>query len=107
MRDLLLEARHAVRGLSSVAGLVRISRVPFWPSPRVERMPATRDASAAEEISRSGLGASCPREVDHGIAVDMQMVGEVKLPSAPKPREAFQMRSLDGELPLALRPHKE
>jgi MFS family permease len=28
MRDLLLEARNAVRGLSSVAGLVRIGRVP-------------------------------------------------------------------------------
>ena len=30
MRDLLLEARQAVRGLSSVAGLLRISRVPPW-----------------------------------------------------------------------------
>jgi hypothetical protein len=30
MRDLLLEARQAMRGLSSVAGLLRISRVPPW-----------------------------------------------------------------------------
>jgi hypothetical protein len=30
MRDLLLEARQAVRGLSSVAGLVRVGRVPPW-----------------------------------------------------------------------------
>ena len=30
MRDLLLEARRAVRGMSSVAGLVRISRMPAW-----------------------------------------------------------------------------
>jgi len=30
MRDLLLEARQAVRGLSSIAGLLRISRVPPW-----------------------------------------------------------------------------
>jgi hypothetical protein len=29
MRDLLLEARDAIRGLSSVAGLVRVGRVPL------------------------------------------------------------------------------
>ena len=45
VRDLLLEARRAVRGMSSVAGLVRIGRVPAWlmrPRPvrmRMERMP--------------------------------------------------------------------
>ena len=49
MRDLLFEARNAVRGISSIAGLVRIGRVPFWPSPRAERMPAKRDASGAED----------------------------------------------------------
>jgi hypothetical protein len=37
-----------------------------------------------------------PEEVDHSeIAVRMQMVGEVKLPLAPEPREAFQTRTLD------------
>jgi hypothetical protein len=46
MRDLLFEARNAVRGVTSIARLVRIGRVPFWPSPRVERLPAKRDASA-------------------------------------------------------------
>ena len=32
MRDLLVEARDAVRGLSSVAGLVRMSRISPWPA---------------------------------------------------------------------------
>jgi len=30
MRDLVFEARRAVRGLSSVAGLVRVARIPPW-----------------------------------------------------------------------------
>ncbi|MEJ0017191.1 MAG: MFS transporter [Acetobacteraceae bacterium] len=39
MRDILLEARDAVRGLSSVAGLVRVSRLPSWLGrPRVLRI---------------------------------------------------------------------
>jgi MFS family permease len=40
VRDLLLEARNAIRGLSSVAGLVRVGRVPQL-SPRGEKMTAT------------------------------------------------------------------
>jgi hypothetical protein len=41
MRDLLLEARDAVRGLSSVAGLVRVGRVPSWLGwIRIEKVPA-------------------------------------------------------------------
>jgi MFS family permease len=37
MRDLLLEARNAMRGLSSVAGVIRIGRVP-WIAPRGDRL---------------------------------------------------------------------
>jgi MFS family permease len=40
MRDLLLEARNAVRGLSSVAGLVRVGKVPSWLAPRPAKVPA-------------------------------------------------------------------
>ncbi len=40
MRDLLLEARNAVRGLSSVAGLVRVGRVPAWWPWRMEKVAA-------------------------------------------------------------------
>jgi MFS family permease len=49
MRDLLFEARNAVRGVSSIAGIVRIGRVPFWPSPRMERMRAPRNASVGQD----------------------------------------------------------
>lgn len=48
VRDLLFEARNAVRGISSVAGLVRIGRVPFLPSPRA-RLPTVHNASVAED----------------------------------------------------------
>jgi MFS family permease len=40
MRDVLLEARNAVRGISSVAGLVRVGRLPPWLTLRTEKMPA-------------------------------------------------------------------
>jgi MFS family permease len=47
MRDLLLEARQAVRGLSSVAGLVRIGRMPWLP-PRTQKVPVAHEVSVGE-----------------------------------------------------------
>ncbi len=40
MRDLLLEARNAVRGISSVAGLVRVGRLAPWLALRTEKVAA-------------------------------------------------------------------
>ena len=48
VRDLLLEARNAIRGLSSVAGLVRVGRVPEL-GPRTENT-----AAATRTLSRHG-----------------------------------------------------
>ena len=49
MRDLLFEARNAVRGISSIAGVVRIGRVSLSPSPRADPLPVSPDASLAED----------------------------------------------------------
>jgi hypothetical protein len=43
MRDLLLEARNALRGVSSVAGLVRIGRLPPWLTLRADKVPVRTD----------------------------------------------------------------
>lgn len=43
MRDLLLEARRAVRGLSSVAGLLRVARVPAWLMRPRTKLPGSRE----------------------------------------------------------------
>jgi hypothetical protein len=52
MRDLLLEARNAVRGLSSVAGLVRVGRVPSWLAPRPARIPAIAIEARERDVAR-------------------------------------------------------
>jgi MFS family permease len=50
MRDLLLEARNAVRGLSSVAGLVRVGRVPPWlGSRRIEKISTASSIDPGRE----------------------------------------------------------
>ena len=54
MRDLLLEARNAVRGLSSVAGLVRVGRVPSWLTSRPANVPAISARVLAHEVVRKG-----------------------------------------------------
>jgi MFS family permease len=51
MRDLLLETRDAVRGLSSVAGLVRVGRVPSWLGwIRVEKIPIATKSGVAGPV---------------------------------------------------------
>ena len=60
MRDIMLEARRSLRGLSSVAGLLRIARVPPWigrpPRVKMERAGVARPNDAGDR-SPSSLGS--------------------------------------------------
>jgi MFS family permease len=56
VRDLLLEARNAVRGLSSVAGLVRVGRMPSWLTPRVAKVPAITAGRHVAQTAGAGNG---------------------------------------------------
>jgi uncharacterized membrane protein len=58
MRDVLLEARRSLRGLSSVAGLLRVARVPPWLAHSRASQAGGNDVPATKIVRYSGKSSA-------------------------------------------------